>query len=102
MISRLAKLFTRFLLCFFTVMAFADELSSGAAELYPSDRPYHASFRHIEGGGIGYNHGYTTFEAFLAPGPESFRVMPFVDLRGHVFNDGKMAANAGLQMRGLG
>jgi hypothetical protein len=101
MISRLAKLLAGSLLCCFTAIVVADELSSGAAELYPSDRHYRASIRHIEGGGIGYNHGYTTFEAFLAPDPESLCVMPFLDVRGHVFNDGKMAANAGLGLRGI-
>ncbi len=55
--------------------------------------------RHIEGGGIGYNKGYTTIEGFFAPGRETSLIMPFVDLRGHVFDDGKMAANAGTGLR---
>jgi trimeric autotransporter adhesin len=58
------------------------------------------SARHIEGKGIGYNQGYTTLEAFLAPDEERFSIMPFLDLRGHVFDNGKFAANAGIGARG--
>jgi hypothetical protein len=58
-----------------------------------------AAARHIEAGGVGYNKGYTTLEAFLATDPSDWSVMPFLDLRGHVFNDGKLAANAGLGAR---
>ena len=54
--------------------------------------------RHIESGGIGYNQGYTTIDGFFAPDP-SRSWTPFVDLRGHVFNDGKFAANAGIGAR---
>lgn len=57
--------------------------------------------RHIEGRGIGYTNGYTTLEAFLAAPPELWPVMPFMDVRGHVFDNGKLAANAGLGLRGL-
>lgn len=59
------------------------------------------SIRHIEGGGIGYSQGYTTLEGFFAPNPEGLPLMPFLDLRGHVFNNGKMAANGGLGLRGI-
>lgn len=64
-------------------------------------RPMRTSFRHIEGKGVGYNKGYTTLEIFLAPNPDRFALIPFLDLRGHVFDDGKFAANAGIGMRGL-
>jgi hypothetical protein len=57
--------------------------------------------RHIEGKGIGYNQGYTTLEGFFAPDPGTLKVMPFLDLRGHVFDNGKMAANAGIGARYL-
>jgi hypothetical protein len=60
-----------------------------------------ASVRHIEGGGIGYNQGYTTLETFLAPDPSEWGVMPFLDARGHVFDNGKWAANAGVGIRGV-
>jgi hypothetical protein len=55
--------------------------------------------RHIENKGVGYNTGYTTLEAFLAPPSDKWTVMPFVDLRGHVFDNGKWAANAGIGLR---
>lgn len=54
-----------------------------------------ASVRHIEAGGIGYNKGYTTLEAFFAADPNTSNVMPFADVRAHVFNDGKFAFNGG-------
>ncbi len=45
--------------------------------------------------GFGYDHGYGTLSAFLSPnGKRTFQ--PFIDLRGHVFDNGKWAANAGL------
>jgi hypothetical protein len=65
----------------------------------PSKGPCRAALRHIEGGGIGYKHGYTTLEAFLATDPSRWRVTPFLDARGHIFNNGKWAANAGLGLR---
>ncbi len=45
--------------------------------------------------GLGYDHGYATFSTFLSPSGER-PFQPFIDLRGHVFNDGRWAANAGL------
>ncbi len=45
--------------------------------------------------GFGYDHGYTTLSTFISPsGTRTF--LPYLDLRGHVFNDGRLAANAGL------
>lgn len=58
-----------------------------------------ASIRHIEAGGIGYNQGYTTLELFLSPGPDLWAAMPFLDVRGHVFDNGKWAANLGAGIR---
>ena len=62
---------------------------------------YRTTIRHIESGGIGYEDGYTTFEAFLASDPSQWKVTPFLDARGHVFNNGKWAANAGVGLRAL-
>ncbi len=59
--------------------------------------PMHVTVRHIDPGGIGYNHGYTTLEGFFALHETSY--VPFIDLRGHVFNDGRFAANAGFGLR---
>jgi hypothetical protein len=61
-------------------------------------KPMRITTRHIEGNGIGYNRGYTTIEGFLAP-YQYDRWIPFVDLRGHVLNDGQLAANAGVGVR---
>lgn len=62
---------------------------------------YRTTIRHIESGGIGYEDGYTTLEAFLAPAPTQWTVSPFLDARGHVFNNGKWAANIGTGLRTL-
>jgi len=62
---------------------------------------YRATIRHIERGGIGYEDGYTTFEVFLASDPSQWKVTPFLDARGHVFDNGKWAVNAGVGLRAL-
>lgn len=58
---------------------------------------------HLEGSGVGFNQGYSTLEAFFHP-PSCIgdAWMPFLDARGHIFNDGKPAANAGMGVRHLG
>ncbi len=45
--------------------------------------------------GFGYDHGYATLSTFISPSGMRL-IQPFIDLRGHVFNDGRWAANAGL------
>lgn len=63
-------------------------------------RPMRLSARHIEGKGVGYNQGYTTLEAFISPVyPRRENWIPFLDLRAHVFNNSKWAANAGAGAR---
>lgn len=62
---------------------------------------YRTTLRHIESGGIGYKYGYTTFQAFLATDPSMWPVTPFLDARGHVFNNGKWAANVGIGLRSI-
>jgi hypothetical protein len=64
-------------------------------------RHYRAAIRHIERGGIGYEYGYTTAEVFFASDPSYWKVTPFFDARGHVFDNGKSAANAGAGLRVL-
>ena len=58
------------------------------------------NIRHQEGTGVGYNKGYTSANALL-----NYKInqqfFSFLDLRGHIFNDGKWAANAGLGLRYL-
>lgn len=63
--------------------------------------PVRVGVRHIESGGVGYNTGYSTVEAFAS---SDMGMCPFVffgDARGHIFNNGRWAANAGLGVRGL-
>lgn len=58
--------------------------------------------RHIEANGIGYHQGYSTLEGFFAPtAPWHGFWIPFLDIRGHVFNNAKFAANAGVGLRFL-
>lgn len=56
------------------------------------------TFKHREKGGVGYDKGYTTAELFFLPAYD-LPVYPFIDLRGHVFNDGQFAGNGGLGAR---
>lgn len=51
--------------------------------------------RHRDPKGVGYNTGYTSAELFLAPGTTQDGMM-FIDLRGHLLNDGRWAANGGI------
>lgn len=80
----------------------AETLTSSSEPCPLSKKHYRTSIRHIEGGGIGYNQGYTTLEAFLAPDPNRWIVTPFLDGRGHIFDNGKWAANAGVGLRAVG
>lgn len=57
-------------------------------------RPSNFSIRHDTGRGIGYSKSYSSASFFLAPSIDRF--IPFLDLRGHVFDNGKFAANGGL------
>jgi len=65
------------------------------------ERHVRAAVRHIESGGIGYQDGYTTGEIFFSVDPAKWAVSPFLDVRGHVFDDGKLAANVGVGMRAI-
>lgn len=65
-----------------------------------SPRSMRISARHIEGNGIGYNQGYTSLDGFFASfDPSDEYWVPFLDVRGHIFNNGKPAANAGVGVR---
>lgn len=59
------------------------------------------SLSHTEGKGLGYKQGYSSLDLFLAQPICEGQVIPFADLRGHVFNNGRFAANAGLGLRWL-
>lgn len=73
---------------------------SGFAE-EQTPRPEHVSASHTEGKGLGYSKGYSSLDLFLSQPFSSRTMVFFTDLRGHVFNDGKYAANAGMGFRVL-
>ncbi len=54
--------------------------------------------RHREPGGIGYNLGYSSFDIFITPERKDWGTY-YLDLRGHIFNDGRWATNVGLGVR---
>ena len=60
------------------------------------------SARYTTPKGIGYNQGYSTLEGFFAP-RTLFREtwLPFLDVRGHILDNGKFATNAGFGLRYL-
>lgn len=65
-------------------------------------KPMRLTLRHIEANGIGYNKGYSTLEGFFTPSDLWQNLyIPFLDLRAHLFNNGKWAGNAGVGMRFL-
>lgn len=57
--------------------------------------------RHTEGKGLGYSQGYSTLALFLSQPLCNEQLVPFAELRGHIFNNGRRAANAGLGLRWL-
>ncbi len=71
---------------------------SGAVEEGPSSM--RITLRNREAKGVGYTHGYTTLAGFFSP-QETYRddLVPFVDLRAHIFNNGRAAANVGIGVR---
>ena len=73
-------------------------ISSSQKSCKLANNPYRIDIKHVEGKGVGYNQGYTSLDAFFT---SLFweRYIPFFDVRAHVFNNGKWAANAGLGAR---
>jgi trimeric autotransporter adhesin len=75
-----------------------NQMESEEAVCLSSFHVVHADVRHTEANGVGYKDGYTTLEGFgICDGDSAF--MPFLDLRGHIFNDGKLAGNIGIGER---
>ncbi len=68
----------------FSFSCFAD--SPEANESCPDGKQhYRATIRHIESGGIGYEDGYTTLEAFFASDPSQWIVTPLSRCQGAIF-----------------
>src|SRR3984885_1692472 len=64
--------------------------------------PERVEAKHIESKGIGYKEGYSTLEGFFTiPSTLEKNWVPFLDIRAHVFNDGRPAVNAGIGLRHL-
>jgi hypothetical protein len=74
----------------------------GGAESEMTPYPFNAYVSHVEGSGIGYNQGYTSAGLLFTPTWKCQGNMQyFLDVRGHVFNNGKPAANVGIGARYL-
>lgn len=77
-------------------------LYAAAPQCDEGERAISVGARYVQGSGIGYERGYTTVEGFLALPRCQGTWNPYIDLRGHVFNNGRMAANAGIGARRIG
>lgn len=97
---------TSSLICFTATDIFADAAAQPSRPQTSSTRkmscmqannPHRIDIKHIEAKGIGYNQGYTSLDGFFTSMWNNF--VPFLDLRAHVFNNGRWAANAGLGTR---
>lgn len=73
------------------MLVFVSSLLAGGPKAYRLD------IYHTEGTNIGVKKGYTSGSLFFST--EVGAIRPFIDLRGHVFNDGKPALNAGFGVR---
>ncbi len=62
----------------------------------PYPIPKRIDIGHIEGKGVGYDTGYTKLSVILGPEYRLGHHLTLFDLRGVVFDDGKLAANLGL------
>ncbi|HSW86127.1 MAG TPA: inverse autotransporter beta domain-containing protein [Rhabdochlamydiaceae bacterium] len=67
----------------------------------PKLKPDLIELSHTEGKGLGYSKGYSSLDLFLSQPFCQKQCAFFLDLRGHIFNDGKYAANAGFGFRWL-
>lgn len=73
-----------------------EDLECCCTETFPEER---ISLSHVEGSGLGYSIGYSSLDVFLSHPFNDQKFVPFLDLRGHIFNNGKYAGNAGLGFR---
>jgi hypothetical protein len=64
-------------------------------------KPFRLTASYSEGPGVGYNKSYSSLQGFFSPINTSDHWLPFIDVRGHIFSDGKPAANVGLGVRYL-
>lgn len=57
--------------------------------------PTYLYVSHVEGDSIAFRNGYTSLGLFTVLGCQQCNFQPFIDVRGHIFNNGKKAANLG-------
>ncbi len=89
------------LLTFTSLYLSASQIEETTESCEASPESSRISSRHIEGKGIGYNQGYTSIDFFTAPIQFENSLIPFLDARVHIFNNGLPAFNAGLGLRYL-
>lgn len=83
-------------LLIFSSLGYAEE-SVQPERVWLDPLPFRATFRHIEGKGIGYPCGYTSFDLALSPSLDEFnKMVPILDFRLHLFDNGKFAFNTGV------
>ena len=71
-----------------------------AADCLKDPSSFRLTLKHREANGIGYDQGYSSLDAFFTFSSIG-HFTPFFDLRAHLFNDGKPAANTGFGVRYL-
>ncbi len=81
-----------------TEPSYTQEKQTGCTSAF---RNLKAGVRHNEARGIGYKEGYSTLEVFGISDYFGNRFLPFFDVRGHVFNNGRLAGNVGVGGRSL-
>jgi hypothetical protein len=93
-----------FILCLSQTLLFSkEEVSVSQENCGLSPPPFRIAARYTIGRGVGYSEGYATLEGFFARSPSLDNSwIPYLDVRGHVFNNGKPALNAGFGVRYLG
>ena len=69
--------------------------------VFPKFPSFDLCLQHVEGKGLGYSEGYSSLDLFLVEPFFYPSFSFFVDLRGHVFNNGRHAGNAGAGLRGF-
>lgn len=79
-----------------TTPSYLPQNAPGCVE---DETPSTVTVRHREHEGVGYKTGYTTLDFLFTPNwVRNFQ--PLLNVRGHVMNDGKFAANIGIGARG--
>ncbi len=78
---------------------FAWEMSACEAECEQPMQYPRIYLNHVEGRWLDNHQGYTSLDLFIPLSMKTTHCFPFLDLRGHVFNNGKIAANLGSGLR---